>query len=193
MKNQFSASITDSQTSVSSPLQKVKADFNAFIVASNKSPRLQSFISLAVLDPGFQLTLSIRSQEALGLVPIVGKLLRRILNYLTSLAFSSQIGTGSKIGGGLFLPHPWGIVIGHGVVIGENATIFQQVTLGRGNHLKSEYPRLLDNVTLYAGAKAFGAIVIGNNSIVGSNAVVVKSVPDSTIVAGVPARVIRKI
>ena len=52
-------------------------------------------------------------------------------------------------------------------------------------------PTIGDNCIIYPGAKIFGKITIGNNVVIGANAVVNKDVPDNAIVAGVPARIIR--
>jgi len=51
---------------------------------------------------------------------------------------------------------------------------------------------ILDNVVVHAGAKIIGAVTVGNNVIVGANAVVVKSVPDDCTVVGVPAYIIKR-
>lgn len=85
--------------------------------------------------------------------------------------------------------HLDGIVIGSGVKIGNNCTIYQQVTLGKN---KGEFPVIGDNVTIFAGAKILGGIKIGNNAVIGANAVVLKDVPDDSVAVGVPAKVVKK-
>lgn len=72
--------------------------------------------------------------------------------------------------------------------IGKNLTIYPGVTVGAS---KSGVPTIGDNVFLGLGSKVFGDVTIGNNVIVAPNAVVVKNVPDNSIVAGVPAKVIK--
>lgn len=91
------------------------------------------------------------------------------------------------IGGGLALPHADGVIIGEGVVIGERCTLFQQVTLGQSG---GGYPRLGDDVIVYAGAKIIGEVFVGDRCIVGANAVVTKDCPSDSVVAGVPAKII---
>ena len=94
-----------------------------------------------------------------------------------------------KIGEGLKLPHPQGIVIGKGVTIGRNNVIYQQVTIGGhgGSHSSPLYPTLGDDIVIYAGSK-----IIGNHSIIGANSVVNKSTEEGGVYVGVPARKVEK-
>ena len=87
------------------------------------------------------------------------------------------------------LPHPVGIVIHANANIGENVSIYQNVTIGikRG---KSEVPEIKDNVTLYSGSVVVGDVTIGENSLIGANSVVLDDIPPNSIAAGVPARVV---
>ena len=78
-----------------------------------------------------------------------------------------------------------------GCVIGENCIINSGVVLGGTSH-KYEVPKLGDNVLVGAGAKILGSITIGNNVVIGANAVVLKDVSDNTLVAGIPAKVIKE-
>ena len=107
------------------------------------------------------------------------KLVRKHGCYMSPLA---------KIGNGLRLPHPVGIVIGDNVVVGENVTIYQHVTIGRGGSGDVRYPVIENDVTIYAGAVILGAITIGRGSVIGANAVVTKDVPPGCVAKGVPAR-----
>ncbi|NMC58272.1 MAG: serine acetyltransferase [Candidatus Methanofastidiosa archaeon] len=94
----------------------------------------------------------------------------------------------SKIGHGLKVNHGLGTVIGARCLIGNNCTIHQNVTLGDRD---SQRPTLCDSVIIFAGAKILGGITIGNNAIVGANAVVMIDVPPNTTAVGVPARIIK--
>lgn len=95
-----------------------------------------------------------------------------------------------KIGERFWAEHFNGIIIGTNAVIGDDCIMYQQVTIGQKNN---KFPVIGNNVTIYAGAKIIGGIHIGNNVIIGANAVVLKDVPDNSIVAGVPAKVIGKV
>jgi serine O-acetyltransferase len=101
----------------------------------------------------------------------------------------------AHIGSGLHLPHANGIIIGDGVVIGTNATIYHQVTIGGrviGDQQMSNYPVIGDNVVIFAGAKVLGSIRIGDNAVIGANSVVLEDVPAGSVAVGVPARTINR-
>jgi serine O-acetyltransferase len=122
--------------------------------------------------------------------------LAKIASLLNFLIFSIEIGLQCEIGGGLYIPHPVGTVIG-ATKIGQNATILQGVTLGAKeidiSYRPENRPTIGDNVTIGAGAKVLGGIVIGDNVTIGANAVVTKSLPDNVVAAGVPAKIIRRV
>jgi serine O-acetyltransferase len=86
-----------------------------------------------------------------------------------------------------------GVVIGETTEIGANVTLYHGVTLG-GTRLDKgkRHPTLGDRVVVGAGAKVLGAILIGADSRIGANAVVVKSVPANSVVVGVPGQVISR-
>jgi serine O-acetyltransferase len=84
-----------------------------------------------------------------------------------------------------------GIVIHRRVVIGEDCMIGQHVTIGgRSGHY--EVPVLGNNVFVGVGAKVLGPIKVGDHAVIGANAVVLHDVPPHAVVAGVPARIIKK-
>ena len=91
------------------------------------------------------------------------------------------------IGRNLKVEHFNGLVIGSGAIIGDNCTLYQQVTIGQKDN---KYPIIGNNVVVYAGAKVLGHIKVGNNAIIGANAVIIDDVPEYGIAVGVPARVI---
>lgn len=99
----------------------------------------------------------------------------------------------AQVGSNLKFPHATGIVIGEGVKIGSNVTIYQQVTIGAqrlGEAKKGLYPEIGDNVTIFAGAKIVGPIKLGSNCIIGANAVVTRDVPENKTAVGIPARIL---
>lgn len=104
-----------------------------------------------------------------------------------SVITGADIPLTSKLGGGLLIPHPNGIVIHPDSVIGVNCLIHQQVTIGvkRGNN---KAPTIAGHVDIGAGAKIIGNITIGEHAMIGTNAVVTKDVAPYDIVAGIPAK-----
>ena len=104
-----------------------------------------------------------------------------------------EIHPAARIGTGFFIDHGMGVVIGETAIIGKNVTLYHGVTLG-GTSLekKKRHPTIGDRVTIGAGAKILGDISIGEDSRIGANAVVVKSVPPNSVVVGIPGQVIRR-
>ena len=94
----------------------------------------------------------------------------------------------ANIGGGLFIQHGFSTYIA-AESIGENCWINQQVTIGYKD--KTKPPVIGNNVTITCGAKVLGPITIGDNVIIGANAVVTKDLPSDSIWGGIPARQIR--
>lgn len=92
------------------------------------------------------------------------------------------------IGPGLFIQHGFSTIV-YARRIGANCWINQQVTIGAAN---GGLPTLGDNVTVCAGAKVLGDVVVGDGAVIGANAVVVKTVPPNTTVVGVPAYIVRR-
>lgn len=102
-----------------------------------------------------------------------------------------EIHPAAKIGKSFFIDHGMGVVIGETAEVGDNVTLYHGVTLGGVSLEKGKrHPTLEDGVVVGAGAKVLGNIVIGANSRIGSNAVVVKSVPPQSVVVGVPGQVV---
>lgn len=83
-----------------------------------------------------------------------------------------------------------GIVIHNRVKIGDNCQIDQNVTIG-GTSKKYGVPIIGDNVFIGAGAKVLGPISIGNNVVIGANSVVVKDIPNESLVVGIPGKIIK--
>jgi len=104
-----------------------------------------------------------------------------------SVVTGADIPLNCKLGGGLLLPHPNGIVIHPEAEIGPNCLLFQQVTLGVGDR---GAPKIGGHVDIGAGAKILGPVTIGRHARIGANAVVINDVPDGATAVGVPARVI---
>src|SRR4051812_15723556 len=106
------------------------------------------------------------------------KLLARWLSQLARWGTGIEIHPGATIGPGFFIDHGMGVVIGETSEIGADVTIYHGVTLGGINtNKRKRHPTIGDRVVIGAGAKVLGAIEIGEDSRIGANAVVVRSVP----------------
>jgi serine acetyltransferase len=95
--------------------------------------------------------------------------------------YGCAIAPTARLYGGLIMPHPQGIVVGAGTVVGPGAWIFQNVTLG-GTIGKIGVPRVGSGARICAGAAVVGPINVGNDVVVGANAVVTRDVPDGATV-----------
>jgi serine O-acetyltransferase len=102
-----------------------------------------------------------------------------------------EIHPGATIGRRVFIDHGMGVVIGETAVIGDDCTLYHGVTLGGTSWNKGKrHPTLERGVVIGAGAKVLGPITIGADAKIGSNAVVVKDVPQGATAVGIPARLL---
>ena len=109
----------------------------------------------------------------------------------SSAVFQTDIHPAAPIGRGIFLDHATGLVVGETAVIEDDVSILHDVTLGgTGKQDEDRHPKIRHGVMLGAGAKIIGNIEIGHCARVAAGSVVLKSVPNNTTVAGVPAKVI---
>jgi serine O-acetyltransferase len=110
-----------------------------------------------------------------------GRIMASFLSWSIRHGYGCSIAPTARIGGGLILPHPLGIVIGPGVEVGPRAWIFQHATLG-GSPGREGMPRVGPDARIYPGAVLAGPIEVGANVVIGANAVVTVNVPDQTLV-----------
>ena len=148
---------------------------------------------LGVLSPRFVPVLLFRLAHCfyrLKLGPVA-----KAVSLLNFFLFGIEIAVRCPIGKGLFLPHTQGTVIG-AWQIGENATIFQGVTLGARevdfSYQESSRPTVGDNVTIGSGAKVLGGLHIGDGARIGANSVVLNSIPCDVLAVGAPAHVVQR-
>jgi len=121
------------------------------------------------------------------------KLPARLGSHLGRFLTGVEIHPGAVIGRRFFIDHGMGIVIGETAEIGDDCSIYHGVTLGGTTWNKGKrHPTLENGVIIGAGAKVLGPITLSNNSRVGSNAVVVKDVPEGATVVGVSGHIIVK-
>lgn len=146
-----------------------------------------------IKTPGFRVTTTMRICSALSGMSFPARFLyyiARLVYRHQQVKYGIQIGHKLKVGKGFRIDHYGGIVIGESTVIGDNCTILQNVTIGKN---KGRNPKIGNNVRINAGAIIIGGITIGDNCIIGAGAVVTHSFPDNCVIAGVPAKLIKKI
>lgn len=119
----------------------------------------------------------------------------KFLSMVNVVIFGIEASPLVKIGGGLFLPHTVGTVIG-AERIGDNCTIMQGVTLGASEpdmgFTASTRPVIGNDVFIGAGAKVIGRVHVGDHAKIGANAVVLRDVPAHAVAVGVPATVVSR-
>ncbi|WP_206930445.1 serine O-acetyltransferase [Roseococcus thiosulfatophilus] len=115
--------------------------------------------------------------------------LGRFASHLGRMLTGIEIHPGARIGQRLFIDHGMGVVIGETATIGDDVTIYHGVTLG-GLSMKAgkRHPDVQDGVIIGAGAQVLGPITLGAGSRIGANSVVVAPVAPHTTVVGIPAR-----
>ena len=168
-------------------LQHIRHDVRCVL---ERDPAARSAISVSLLYPGLHALWSHRVANALWKRKhfFLGRALSQCARMWTQI----EIHPGATIGNGVFIDHGSGVVIGETAIIGDDVTIYQGVTLGGTSleHVK-RHPTIGDRVIIGSGAKVLGNIEIGSDSRIGANAVVTRSVPDHSVVVGVPGQVIR--
>jgi len=168
----------------------VRMDIRAAVENDPAARGPMAAFEVALTYPGFHAILIHRLTHGLHNtgVPLLPRIISMFNRWLTGI----EIHPGAQIGGGFFIDHGMGVVIGETSIIGENCTLFHQVTLGgTGKQTGKRHPTLLDNVVVGAGAKVLGNITLGNNAYVGSNSVVLTNVPDDCTVVGIPGRIVK--
>jgi serine O-acetyltransferase len=140
--------------------------------------------------PGIQALLSHRVAHALDGAGV--PLLPRTIATLTRALTGIEIHPAASIGQGLFIDHGSGVVIGETASIGDDVTLYQGVTLGgTGFATGKRHPTVQDNVTIGSGAKLLGPITIGHGAKIGANSVVITDVPPNSTVVGNPGHPVR--
>jgi serine O-acetyltransferase len=101
--------------------------------------------------------------------------------------FGCYIHPNATLGRHIKLAHPVGVVIGRGVIIEDECTIYQNVTLGGDGKVK-KYPVVKKGAVVYAGATIAGGCTIGEGAVIGANSVVLINIPSKAVAKGNPAK-----
>ena len=160
----------------------------------NRDPAAKSKLSVILTYPGAKAVFFHRIANFFSVAKfdLIARLISQFSRFLTGI----EIHPRAKIGKNLFIDHGMGVVIGETSEIGENVTIYHNVTLGGispsinsdSQRQIKRHPTLMDNVVVGSGAQILGPVVIGENAKIGANAVVTKDVPNNAVMIGIPAR-----
>jgi serine O-acetyltransferase len=152
-------------------------------------PAARSLLEIFFLYPGVKAVLFYRLAHFFWIRKFwfLGRLISECARFLTGI----EIHPGAKIGKILIVDHGMGTVIGETAEIGEGVILYQGVTLG-GTSLQAgkRHPTIGDRVVIGAGAKVLGNILIGADTRIGANSVVVAAVPPNSTVVGIPGKVV---
>jgi serine O-acetyltransferase len=156
----------------------------------DRDPAARSSLESLIASPGLHAILFHRLNHWLWIHKFY--LLGRLGSYISRFLTGVEIHPGAKIGKRFFIDHGMGVVIGETSEIADDCSIYHGVTLG-GTTITEKgkrHPTLERGVIIGAGAKILGPLTIGTGSKIGSNAVVLKNVPEGATVVGIPGRIV---
>ncbi len=167
--------------------KKIKADIQSI---RERDPAVKSDLEVFFLYPSFKAIRAYRRAHKFYLKKHY--FIARAISQHALRKTGIEIHPGAKIGKNLFIDHGSGVVIGETAEIGDNCTIYQNVTLGgTGKETGKRHPTLGNNVMVGAGARVLGPFKVGDNCKIAANAVVLTEVPPNCTAVGVPARVVK--
>jgi serine O-acetyltransferase len=170
-------------------LALVRADFYRY----DGSVGIRANLERYFLEPGARFTfwyrLSAWLKHAGWLKPafVFAWLMRR--HY--EIKYGISIPTKTVIGAGLYISHFGGIVVNGDAVLGRNCNLGNGVTIGmsvRGSRMGC--PTIGDDVFIGPGARIIGKLTVGHRAAIGANSVVLSDVPDDSVMAGLPAKIV---
>ncbi|MFZ7121257.1 MAG: serine O-acetyltransferase EpsC [Eubacteriaceae bacterium] len=159
--------------------------------AIDKDPAARNRLEVILLYPGIHALISHRIANFIYTKKLF--FIARVISQMNRFFTSIEIHPGAKIGKRFFIDHGMGVVIGETTVIGDNVTVFQNVTLGgTGKETGKRHPTIGDNVVIGAGAKILGDIYIESGTKVGANSVVLKDTEKDSTIVGIPGKPVIK-
>ena len=160
----------------------------------DRDPAAKSKLSLVLTYPGVKAVFFHRVANFFSTAKF--HLIARIISQFSRFMTGIEIHPKAKIGKNLFIDHGMGVVIGETSIIGDNVTIYHNVTLGGispsidsdNQREVKRHPTLQDHVVVGSGAQVLGPITVRKNAKIGANAVVTKDVPENGVMVGIPAK-----
>ncbi|MDP6567383.1 MAG: serine O-acetyltransferase [Alphaproteobacteria bacterium] len=162
-----------------------------------RDPAARSKLEVILAYPGFHAVIYYRLSSWLWRRKFF--LLGRVISHIGRMLTGIEIHPGATIGNGFFIDHGHGVVIGETAEIGDNVTLYHDVTLGgiapsvdsEAQRHQKRHPTLCDDVIVGSGAQILGPITVGQGARVGANSVALRDVPAGATVVGIPAKVAR--
>ena len=165
----------------------MKSDINAVM---ERDPAARTKLEVMLLYSGYKAVR--RHRRAHWFFNHNMKFIARYLSQRNRHKSGLEIHPAAQLGKGVFIDHGMGVVIGETTVVGDNCTIYQNVTLGgTGKDVGKRHPTLGNNVLVGSGAKVLGPFTVGDNARIAAGAVVLREVPANATAVGVPARIVK--
>jgi serine O-acetyltransferase len=158
-----------------------------FKIIFDRDPAARNWLEVILCYPGFHALILYRLAHGLNdrQIPLLPRLISHLGRFLTGI----EIHPGADIGKGVFIDHGMGVVIGETAIVGDYTLIYQGVTLGgTGKESGKRHPTLGKHVVVGAGAKVLGNIQIGDRVRIGAGSIVLRDVPSTCTVVGIPGR-----
>ena len=160
----------------------------------DRDPAAKSKLSLILTYPGVKAVFFHRLANFFSTAKF--DLIARIISQFSRFLTGIEIHPKAKIGKNLFIDHGMGVVIGETSEIGNNVTIYHNVTLGgiapsiNSNDQRNvkRHPTIEDEVVIGSGAQVLGPVTVGCCAKIGANAVITKDVPEKAVMVGIPAK-----
>lgn len=155
--------------------------------AIERDPAANSRLEVALTSPGLHAIWAHRGIHELWKQP-GGRLPARVLATVARSVTGVEIHPAARLGRRFFIDHGMGVVIGETAEVGDDVMLYHGVTLGGRSmqHVK-RHPTVGNRVTIGAGARVLGPVLVGDDVQIGANSVVVKDVPNGSVATGVPA------
>lgn len=161
-----------------------------------RDPAARSSLEIVLCYPGFH---AIMAHRVAGWFwyndfRVLGRMVSQMGRFLTGI----EIHPAARIGKRFFVDHGMGVVVGETAEIGDDVTLYHDVTLGgvspavdsESQRDQKRHPTLEDGVIVGSGAQILGPITVGRGARIGANSVVTKDVPENVTVVGIPGRAV---
>jgi serine acetyltransferase len=165
----------------------LKEDYKVFRLVYRGNPVLAFFY-----NPSFKIVLIFRLSQLCNRF-ILTKIFAYLLTMLNDFLHGVWLPSSVKIGKGFFLGHPRGLIVNSKTVIGDYCSIIQRVTIGGPKVIIGNYVEITSSVSIISNRNKDEYVKIGDNCIIAAGAVVLKSMPENSVIGGVPAKVLKEV